>query len=129
VEEAPPIIEEVVVQKEKKCDKEEPKAVIPELKELPSHLKYVFLVEDSSHPTIISSGLNSLEEEKLVCVLRANKEAMSWSIADLKGINPGFCMHKIKMEDEYKPVVQPQRRLNPTTKEVVKKEVLKLLEA
>lgn len=30
---------------------------------------------------------------------------------------------------EYKPVVQPQRRLNPTMKEVVKKEVLKLLKA
>ncbi|CAJ2674991.1 unnamed protein product [Trifolium pratense] len=67
--------------------------------------------------------------KKLVRVLRENKEAMGWSIEDLKGISPGFCMHKIKMEDEYKPVVQPQRRLNPTMKEVVKKEVLKLLKA
>jgi hypothetical protein len=33
------------------------------------------------------------------------------------------------MEAEYKRVVQPQRRLNPTMKEVVKKEVLKLLDA
>jgi len=38
-------------------------------------------------------------------------------------------MHKIHMEVEYKPVVQPQRRLNPTMKEVVKEEVLKLLDA
>jgi hypothetical protein len=38
-------------------------------------------------------------------------------------------MHKIHMEAKYKPVVQPQRRLNPTMKEVVKKEVLKLLDA
>jgi hypothetical protein len=38
-------------------------------------------------------------------------------------------MHKIHMETEYKPVVQPQRRLNPIMKEVVKKEVLKLLDA
>jgi len=37
-------------------------------------------------------------------------------------------MHKILMEDEYKPVTQPQRRLNPTTKEVVRKEVTKVLE-
>ncbi|MCH84109.1 hypothetical protein A2U01_0004940 [Trifolium medium] len=50
-------------------------------------------------------------------------------ISDLKGISSTFCMHKIKMEDEFKPVVEPQRRLNPTLKEVVKKEVLKLLEA
>ena len=37
--------------------------------------------------------------------------------------------HQIHMEAEYKPVVQPQRRLNPTMKEVVKKEVLKFLDA
>ena len=33
------------------------------------------------------------------------------------------------MEDNFKPVAQPQRRLNPTMKEVVRKEVVKLLEA
>ncbi|GAU51100.1 hypothetical protein TSUD_411810 [Trifolium subterraneum] len=122
-------VEDVVVQKEKESVKEESKTTTPELKELPPHLKYVFLGEDSSHPAIISSELNTLETNKLVRVLRENKEAMGWSIADLKGISPAFCMQKIHMEDEYKPVVQPQRRLNPTMKEVVKKEVLKLLEA
>ncbi|MCI73274.1 hypothetical protein A2U01_0094538, partial [Trifolium medium] len=38
-------------------------------------------------------------------------------------------MHNIMMEDDYKPVAQPQRHLNPTMKEVVRKEVVKLLEA
>jgi len=38
-------------------------------------------------------------------------------------------MHKIHMEQDFIPVAQPQRRLNPTMKEVVKKEVQKLLEA
>jgi len=33
------------------------------------------------------------------------------------------------MEKDYQLVAQPQRRLNPTMKEVVKKEVQKLLEA
>ncbi|KAI3724961.1 hypothetical protein L1987_64729 [Smallanthus sonchifolius] len=33
------------------------------------------------------------------------------------------------MEEEHKPVVQPQRRLNPNMSDVVKKEVLKLLDA
>ncbi|GAU41937.1 hypothetical protein TSUD_380420 [Trifolium subterraneum] len=113
----------------KEEDAQEDKAKTVELKELPSHLKYVFLGENGSNPAIISSSLARLEESKLLRVLRANKEAMSWAISDLKGISPTLCMHKIKMEDEYKPVVQPQRRLNPTMKEVVKKEVLKLLEA
>ncbi|KAD3337792.1 hypothetical protein E3N88_33313 [Mikania micrantha] len=47
---------------------------------------------------------------------------------DIKGINPSFCTHRILMEDEFKPVVQSQRRLNPNMQEVVKKEVLKLLD-
>nr|GEU87587.1 hypothetical protein [Tanacetum cinerariifolium] len=33
------------------------------------------------------------------------------------------------MEDEFKPSVQPQRRVNPNIKEVVKKEFIKLLDA
>ncbi|RHN45064.1 putative nucleotidyltransferase, Ribonuclease H [Medicago truncatula] len=37
-------------------------------------------------------------------------------------------MHKINMEENFKPVAQPQRRLNPTMKEVVRKEVVKLIE-
>ena len=100
----------------------------PELKELPSHLKYVFLSKDASKPAIISSTLTLLEEEKLMRVLRGNEGALGWNISDLKGISLGYCMYKIHMKAEYKPVVQPQRRLNPTTKEVVKKEVLKLLD-
>ena len=38
-------------------------------------------------------------------------------------------MHKILMEDNHKPVVEHQRRLNPHMKEVVRAEVLKWLDA
>ena len=100
-----------------------------ELKELPGHLKYVFLGEGKTKPAIISNALTPENEEKLITVLKRNKEAIRWSIDNLKGISPAYCMHKIKMEEEYKPVVQPQRRLNPTMSEVVKKELQKLLAA
>ena len=100
-----------------------------EMKVLPSHLKYMFLEEDGTKPIIISSSLSNIEEEKLIEVLKHNKEAIGWKLSDLKGISPSYCMHKIFMEDNFKPVAQPQRRLNPTMKEVVRKEVVKLLEA
>ena len=61
--------------------------------------------------------------------MRENREALGWNATDLKGTSLACCMHKIKLEEEFKLVVQPQLRLNPTMKEVVKKEVLKLLEA
>ena len=92
-------------------------------------MKYVFINKDVSKPAIISNTLTPREEEKLMRVLRDNQGALGWKIYDLKGISPAHCMHRIHMEAEYKPVVQPQRRLNPTMKEVVKKEVLKLLDA
>uniref|UniRef100_A0A1U7VQV2 Uncharacterized protein LOC104216411 n=1 Tax=Nicotiana sylvestris TaxID=4096 RepID=A0A1U7VQV2_NICSY len=69
------------------------------------------------------------EEYKLIEVLRKHKRALGWTIADIKGINPAICMHRILMEENYKPIVQPQRRLNPAMQEVVKKEIVKLLAA
>jgi len=101
----------------------------PELIELPSHLKYIFLSKDASKLAITSNTLTRLEEEKLTRVSRDNQGALGWTISNLKGISPAYCIHKIYMEAEYKLVVQPQRRLNPTMKEVVKKEVLELLDA
>ena len=46
-----------------------------------------------------------------------------------KGINPLVCTHHIYMEEKTKPIRQPQRRLNPHLQEVVRTEVLKLLQA
>ena len=40
-----------------------------------------------------------------------------------------MCMHRILLEDGHKPLVEAQRRLNSTMKEVVGKEVLKWLDA
>ncbi|GJV47145.1 reverse transcriptase domain-containing protein [Tanacetum coccineum] len=78
---------------------------------------------------VISSALSIVKKAKLLEVLRNHKGAIAWSIADIKGIDSSFCTHKILMEDEFKPSVQPQRRVNPNIKEVVKKEVIKLLDA
>ena len=99
-----------------------------EQKPLPSHLKYAYLGVESTLPVIISSSLTAMEEEKLLRVLRDHKQALEWSLADLKGIRPSMCMHRILLEEDHKPSVEVQRRLNPTIKEVVRKEVLKWLD-
>nr|GEV48436.1 DNA-directed DNA polymerase [Tanacetum cinerariifolium] len=86
--------------KEKSSIKEPPEL---ELKELPSHLEYAFLEDSHKLPVIIAKNL--------------------------KGIDPRFCTHKILMEDDYKPTVQSQKRINPKIHDVIKKEVIKLLDA
>ncbi|GKC92460.1 reverse transcriptase domain-containing protein [Tanacetum coccineum] len=71
-----------------------------ELKPLHDNLEYVFLEEPSFLP----------------------------KTTDILGICPSFCKHKIQLLDDKKPVVQKQRRLNPNMQEVVKKEIVKLLD-
>ena len=72
------------------------------LKELPKHLKYVFLSEEKSKPVIIAAYLIAEKEQKMVEIMRKHKEAIAWSIEDLKGINLSICMHKILMEENAK---------------------------
>ena len=100
-----------------------------EQKPLPSHLRYAYRGESSTLPVIISTSLTAVEEKKLLRVLRDHKDAIEWSLDDLKGIRPSMCMDRILLKDEHKPSVEAQRRLNPTMKEVVRKEVLKWLNA
>ena len=97
------------------------------LKELPSHLKYAFLEPEKSKPVIISAALTEAEKQKLQEILRKYKEAIAWSIEDLKGISPSICMHKILLNDNAKTSIEHQMRLNPVMKEVIRKEVLKWL--
>nr|GFB88900.1 transposon Ty3-I Gag-Pol polyprotein [Tanacetum cinerariifolium] len=72
---------------------------VVELKALPPHLEYAFL------------------------------EGIAWKLSDIKGINPEFCSHKILLEEDFTPAVQHQRRVNPKIHDVIKQEVIKLLDA
>ncbi|GJW00484.1 reverse transcriptase domain-containing protein, partial [Tanacetum coccineum] len=100
-----------------------------ELKDLPPHLEYAFLEGTSKLPVMIAKDLKKEEKEQLLKVLKSHKRAIAWKISDIQGIDPNFCTHKILMEDDFKPAVQHQRRVNPKIHEVIKAEVIKLLDA
>ncbi|GJX36413.1 reverse transcriptase domain-containing protein [Tanacetum coccineum] len=73
-----------------------------ELKDLPSHLEYAFLEGNDKLPVIIAKNLKDEDKTALI---------------------------KILMEENAKAVVQNQRRVNPKIHEVIKQEVIKLLDA
>ncbi|GJY67387.1 reverse transcriptase domain-containing protein [Tanacetum coccineum] len=123
----PPQELKVVEPKNEKSSIDEPPEV--ELKDLPPHLEYAFLEGTDKLPVIIAKDLKDEEKAALIKVLKSYKRALAWQLSDIKGINPEFCTHKILMEDDFKPAVQHQRRVNPKIHEVIKKEVLKLLDA
>ncbi|XP_070041137.1 uncharacterized protein [Nicotiana tomentosiformis] len=88
---------------------------------------YAFLGPKSTLYVIISSILLDVQEEQLLQVLMECKTAIGWTIVDIKGHN--FCMHEILLDDGQKPSIEHQRRFNPNMKEVVKKEMIKWLDA
>nr|GEZ06893.1 retrovirus-related Pol polyprotein from transposon opus [Tanacetum cinerariifolium] len=96
------------IQKELKiCEAQNDKSLIDEppeveLKDLPPHLEYTFLEDDDKLPIIIAKELSDEEKTALI---------------------------KILIEDEFKPVVQHQRRVNLKIYDFIKKEVEKLLDA
>ncbi|XP_020992634.1 uncharacterized protein LOC110278738 [Arachis duranensis] len=118
--------EPIMMDKTNKIELEAPKL---ELKTLPPSLKYAYLGDSNTYPVIINSSLNEEQEEKLIQMLKQHKDAIGWTLADLKGISPSMCMHKILLEEGAKLSRQQQRRLNSTMNEVVQKEVLKLWQA
>nr|GEW54284.1 reverse transcriptase domain-containing protein [Tanacetum cinerariifolium] len=97
--------------------------------DLPPHLKYAFLEGDDKLPVIIAKDLSVEEKAALITVLKLHKRAITWKLSNIKGIDLEFCTHKILIEDDFKPVVQHQRRVNPKIYNAIKKEVLKLLDA
>nr|GEY46787.1 DNA-directed DNA polymerase [Tanacetum cinerariifolium] len=114
---------------EAKTDKssiDEPPEV--ELKDLPPHLEYAFLEGNDKLPVIIAKDLSVEEKTALITVLKSHKQAIAWKLSDIKGIDPEFCTHKILMEDDFELAVQHQRRVNPKIHDIIKKEVLKLLD-
>ncbi|CAI9777220.1 unnamed protein product [Fraxinus pennsylvanica] len=72
-----------------------------ELKQLPPHLRYVYLGDSSTLLVIISSLVSEVEKERVLQIL---------------------------MEEKFKPCIDGQRRLNRNMKEVVRAEVLKLID-
>nr|GEY55081.1 reverse transcriptase domain-containing protein [Tanacetum cinerariifolium] len=122
------------VRKELKiCEAKSDKSSIDEppevkLKDLPPHLVYAFLEGADKLPVIIAKDLSVEEKTAFMTVLKSHKRAIAWKLSDIKGIDPEFCTHKILMEEEFEPAVQYQRRVNPKIHDVIKQEVIKLLD-
>ncbi|XP_049352644.1 uncharacterized protein LOC125817112 [Solanum verrucosum] len=110
-----------------KPSKEEPPNL--ELKVLPSDLRYSFLGVNNTLPVIIKIDLLEWQLKLLLEVLRRHINAIGWTIAKIVGIPPGICTHKIDLDSDCKLSVEHQRRLNPQMQEVVKEDIIKLLDA
>jgi hypothetical protein len=78
---------------------------------------------------IISDKLTQEQTFCLMAVLEKHRSAFGYSLQDLKRISPALCTHRIPTDPTVPPSIETQHRLNNAMREVVKKEVLKLLHA
>ena len=93
-----------------------------ELKALPAHLKYVYLGEQETFPVIVASHLNDRQED-LKAILRKHKEAIGWTMTDVKGLSPTIVQHRIHLNEDATPKRDPQ-----IMQEAVHAEIVKLLD-
>ena len=75
----------------------------------------------------INSDLEVSQQQNLIELLRKYSKAFAWDYTNMAGIHPNPCTHHIYMEENVRPIRQPQRRMNPMLKELVKDELQKLL--
>jgi len=76
----------------------------------------------------IDPNLSESQRKQLVDILWKHKEAFSWDYADMKGIPTNLYTHHIYIKEDCRPIRQPQKRMNPALKNVVKEELQKLLD-
>lgn len=99
-----------------------------ELKTILEHLRYAYLGEKETLLVIISTKLTIVEEEERVTTLKQYKEAIGWTIPDIKGLSLSLCMHNIHMKEDYKPSREAKRCFEPSNDGGCKHKFFKVLE-
>jgi len=74
----------------------------------------------------INRDLLESQKKQILDVLQKHKEAFAWDYSDMNGIPANLCTHHIYIKEDYRPVRQPKRRMNPALKNNVKEEIQNL---
>ncbi|KAL4325416.1 hypothetical protein GQ457_11G024850 [Hibiscus cannabinus] len=61
-------------------------------------------------------------------MLVMHNKTIGWTIVDLKDTSSVICSHKILLEEGHGNLIEAKRRLNPTIKQVVMKEIINWLD-
>jgi hypothetical protein len=77
----------------------------------------------------INPNLTDAETQQLMKLLLEHKEAFAWDYTNMKGISPELCTHRIYIKEDYQPICQSRRRMNPNLREILEEELQKLLNA
>jgi hypothetical protein len=88
------------------------------------------IVETCPSKTLkINTNLIVDQEKKMSVILKNHILALAWDYKDMKGIHLDIFTHHIYIKDGFVPIWKPQKRMNPTLKDIFKRELQKLLDS
>lgn len=99
------------------------------MKPIPPNLKYVYLDNEHLYQVIVSAHLDDTSIERLLSTFKKYRDVIGYSIDNIKGVGPTLGTHRIYLEDGPFSTIKPQWILSPNMKDVVKKEILKLIKS
>ena len=86
-------------------------------------LKILKSVPVEIEPLNINPNIAPDEQECLITLLKKHKEEFSWESTDIKGIPSNLCTHHIYIKSDSEPLCQPQWRMNPNLRDIMKEEI------
>jgi hypothetical protein len=73
--------------------------------------------------------MESIENEKIIAILRRNVDLFAWHPKDMPGIDERIITHKLAISPKAKPVSQRKRKQSEERRNAVSEEVEKLMKA
>ncbi|GAU33358.1 hypothetical protein TSUD_364830 [Trifolium subterraneum] len=92
-------------------------------------LELVQIGEQSHQTTNIGTSLQPEEREKIITILRNNRDLFAWHPSDMPEIDESVITHKLSISPANKPVVQRKRKVGEERRAAITEEVAKLKEA
>ncbi|XP_052109199.1 uncharacterized protein LOC107460736 [Arachis duranensis] len=89
-----------------------------------------FMIGDTEEKfTFINKNLPHELKERLVEMIRANRDLFAWTPADMPGIDPKIMSHHLAVKPEARPIAQRRRKMSTERTEEVARQTACLLEA
>ena len=85
-------------------------------------------IEDPKN-VYISVTCTEEEKEKFIDLFKEFKDIFAWSYSDLRGFDPGVIQHAIPIKENFHPVRQKQRPMNPALEATIRNVLDKMLAA
>ncbi|GAU49430.1 hypothetical protein TSUD_181770 [Trifolium subterraneum] len=92
-------------------------------------LEHVQIGEQPHQTTSIGTSLQPEERERIITILRSNRDLFAWQPSDMPGIDKSVITHKLSILPINKPVVQRKRKVGEERRAAITKEVAKLKDA